>query len=286
MTASLKTSFLVALGAALALVCPVGCRNSAGSRVAEGPVAMAVDSATQVGSFRTPAGNECKLKVTVVAHTPEKYVNDTLTRQLQQLFVEEVMGLPAEVPVAKAPQEYANAAIKQNTPDKADIEEMIADTIQGGDNEELASLEARIAFEVQYNANDVLTFCREERITRNGKTASTTHRYTNIDLKAMGRMGLMSLFAHSDLEPLRQAIHDKLLDDNDASTDDELAELGFFNVATMNVTPNFYFTSSGLAWCYEPGILAVESLGEPVVALSFAEAKELSSLTDSALSRF
>ena len=53
--------------------------------------------------------------------------------------------------------------------------------------------------------------------------------------------------------------------------EEQLNELGYYNLPNISVTDNFYFTPEGLVWSYEPGTLAVATVGEPTIALPYGD---------------
>ena len=77
----------------------------------------------------------------------------------------------------------------------------------------------------------------------------------------------------------------QLLKQNNASGNEQLNDLGYFNVENMTVTRNFYFDEDGITWSYLPNELAVEAVGEPKVSISYSDLKP-SACDGSIISRF
>ena len=53
-----------------------------------------------------------------------------------------------------------------------------------------------------------------------------------------------------------------------------LNDLGYFNLPNLTVTGNFFFTSSGITWSYDPSVVAVASVGEPTINIDYDDLKD------------
>ena len=125
-----------------------------------------------------------------------------------------------------------------------------------------------------YNDHDVITFCKEETIKKNDQVTSVSHHYVNFDLQSMKRITLHDLFRDDSLDKISQRLKNQLMDDKDASNEDELNDLGYFNLPNLTVTGNFFFTSSGITWSYDPSVVAVASVGEPTINIDYDDLKD------------
>ena len=63
----------------------------------------------------------------------------------------------------------------------------------------------------------------------------------------------------------------RLLEQNKATSNDQLNDMGYFNVDNLSVTRNFYFDDNGITWSYLPSQLAVDAIGEPQIALTYEQ---------------
>ena len=76
------------------------------------------------------------------------------------------------------------------------------------------------------------------------------------------------------IEKLTAALKEKLMDDQGASNEDELNDLGYFNLPNLTVTNNFFFTSRGITWSYDASVIAVESVGEPTINIDYDDLEQ------------
>ena len=90
----------------------------------------------------------------------------------------------------------------------------------------------------------------------------------------MKRITLHDLFRDDSLDKISQRLKNQLMDDKDASNEDELNDLGYFNLPNLTVTGNFFFTSSGITWSYDPSVVAVASVGEPTINIDYDDLKD------------
>ena len=122
---------------------------------------------------------------------------------------------------------------------------------------------------VHYNQNDIITFCKTEVVRKNDKVTSVTHRYYSFDLLTMAYIDLHKLFREDAMADVTQLLRARLMAQNKATSDDQLNDIGYFNVDNLTVTRNFYFGDNGITWSYLPSQLAVDAIGEPQIALTY-----------------
>lgn len=120
-----------------------------------------------------------------------------------------------------------------------------------------------------YNRNGVVTFERVDVVKKNDKVASVTHRYYSFDVTTQSFLDLNMLFRDDALPDVCQLLKQQLLAQNNASGNEQLNDLGYFNVENLTVTRNFYFDDKGVTWSYLPNELAVEAVGEPKITISY-----------------
>ena len=84
---------------------------------------------------------------------------------------------------------------------------------------------------------------------------------------------------------LSQLLKQQLLAQNNASGNEQLNDLGYFNVENITVSRNFYFDDKGVTWSFLPNELAVEAVGEPKITIPYGDLKP-SLCENSILERF
>ena len=66
-----------------------------------------------------------------------------------------------------------------------------------------------------------------------------------------------------------QLLRQQLLAQNNVKGNEQLNDLGYFNVENITVTRNFYFDDKGVTWSFLPNELAVEAVGEPTLTIPY-----------------
>lgn len=272
--------FVVAM---LLLAC--GCSESDTSSEG-GDVTIATDSLSQTGSFKKSNGEMCEMKVNLVVSYPQAFKDSASVEKLQQLFSSALLKAPKGIVAVKdAMRNYVQSLVAQNTPSNSGETRASTDTVAGDYDEiDVDRLESTIRIKVVYNDNNLLTFCREESINKNGQNTSLSHHYVSLDLKDMKRVTLSDMFRDDCLDKLTAQLKEKLMDDKGASNEDELNDLGYFNLPNLTVTSNFFFTSRGVTWSYDPSVIAVASVGEPTINIDYGDLEQFYS-DDSILKR-
>jgi len=124
-----------------------------------------------------------------------------------------------------------------------------------------------------YNRNGVVTFKRVDVVKKNDKVTSVTHRYYNFDVETQTFIDVNRLFRDDAVADVCQLLRQQLLNQNNVSGNEQLNDLGYFNVENIMVTRNFYFDDKGVTWSYLPNELAVEAVGEPKITIPYADLK-------------
>ena len=273
----------VCVVAMLLLAC--GCSGSDTSSEG-GDVMIATDSLSQTGSFKKSNGEMCEMRVNLVVSYPQAFKDSASVEKLQQLFSSVLLKAPKGIVAVKdAMRNYVQSLVAQNTPSNSGETRASTDTVAGDYDEiDVDRLESTIRIKVVYNDNDLLTFCREESINKNGQNTSLSHHYVSLDLKDMKRVTLSDMFRDDCLDKLTAQLKEKLMDDKGASNEDELNDLGYFNLPNLTVTSNFFFTSRGVTWSYDSSVIAVASVGEPTINIDYGDLEQFYS-DDSILKR-
>jgi len=250
-------------------------------------VSLATDSLVETGSFKKSNGEVCSMKANVVVSYPQSFKDPSKLQQLQKLFNNDVLKVPSGIANVKdAIKFYAKSIINHNTPSQFGATRASNDSISGDFDEiDIDQFESNVNVNVVFNDNDLITFCKEETIKKNSQTTSVSHHYVSFDLKSMKKVTLSDLFSDDCLDKVTQKLKAQLMDDKGASNEDELNDMGYFNLPNLTVTSNFYFTSSGITWCYDPSVVAVASVGEPNISIDYGDLEPFMS-DGSVLKRF
>lgn len=125
-----------------------------------------------------------------------------------------------------------------------------------------------------YNKNGVVTFERVDVVKKNDKVTSVTHRYYSFDVTTQTYIDVNRLFRDDAVADVCQLLKAQLLKQNNVTGNEQLNDLGYFNVENITVTRNFYFDENGVTWSYLPNELAVEAVGEPKITIPYDELKD------------
>ena len=100
---------------------------------------------------------------------------------------------------------------------------------------------------------------------------SVTHRYYSFDVTTQSFIDVSSLFRDDAIADVCQLLRQQLMAQNNVSGNEQLNDLGYFNVENITVTRNFYFDDDGVTWSYLPNELAVEAVGEPKITIPYGD---------------
>lgn len=252
------------------IVALCSCDGDKGSSM-NGEVTIATDSVVQTGSFKKSNGEVCDMKVTVVSSYPQSFKNQATIAELQHLFNSNLLlDTTSSTSVKDAMKHYAQAIVNQDMALSRGEESSGSDSLNfNAEETDVDRFEPRVVIKIVYNDNDVITFCKEETISKNGQNTSVSHHYVSFDLQQMKRVKLSDMFSDDCIDKLTAKLKEKLMDDKGASNEDELNDLGYFNLPNLSVNGNFFFTSRGVTWSYDSSVIAVASVGEPTINIDY-----------------
>jgi hypothetical protein len=218
-------------------------------------------------SFKLNQGGKCDILANATIAYPNKYKDKSTTEKLQKLFATVVLEAGDSVSFKDALKEYPNVILNQYGPTN-DISQ-VSDYEDDDENSDNDKYNSSVNISVIYNKNDIITFCKEEVKMKNGEVAMKTHSYYNFDLQTIALIDLSNMFKETSLNDICQLLKNQLLAQNNVKTEDELNDLGYYNLDNLTVSNNFYFTDDAVIWCYSPLEVAVSALGEPKISLDY-----------------
>lgn len=248
-------------------------------------VTMTTDTLSLTSAFTKSNGKVCHQRVTLKVAYPKHYKDDKTTAHLQELCAKVVLDAPDSVDIVQAIALYGRSIIIQDSPQVAMTAPVDSTLLDEGEFTDVDSISTTINVSTQYNSHGILTLCREEIVTKNNLETSRIHRYFNIDLEAMALIEVNRMFKDVHIDNITTLLTHQLMAQNEVSTEDQLSDMGYFNLPIVEVSNNFYFTADGITWCYEPNTLAVATIGEPKIHLTFDELSDFY-LENSVLNRF
>lgn len=279
----LYVSILLLIGACALGACQAGKNDNTTSG---DTVAVKVDTMMRSGEFTKSNGNLCRVKVSMSVAYPEQFRDAKAVKRLQQLFKSEIFDAPDSVEFKQVLEQYAASFLTHDSAENGNSPTGInPEMADDSDDVDIDSITMIVDIKIIYNKRDIVSFVKEEKMLKNGKQASTAHRYYNFDLQAMALIELNRLFNDHYRDQLTALLKDKLLETNNAKSEDQLNELGFFNLPNFEVNNNFFFTDDTITWSYEPNTLAVSAVGEPQITVNIDDLKSFA-LDNSLLNRF
>ena len=147
------------------------------------------------------------------------------------------------------------------------------EAVEAAESDDLNTLKYATSTRVTpiYNKNGVVSFERVDVVKKNDKVTSVTHRYYSFDVETQTFIDVNRLFRDDAVADVCQLLKQQLLKQNNAMGNEQLNDLGYFNVENISVTRNFYFDDKGVTWSYLPNELAVEAVGEPKIFIPYDE---------------
>ena len=244
-----------------------GCGNNVANNDETGGIKSVHVSQEDSMAFEYDAKRICVVKSGIDAVYPQYYMNDTLTRQLQSLYITEILNVAQ---------------------DSADVQDAIATVLemqirQFGDSKDevlygIFPNKRVLHYSIVTNITplqtkgDIAAFCKRETVNKDGESTVDTHHYINLDLTSMSRIDVYDLFAEDALSYVSSLLKNKLLEQLNVKDEDELIGQGYFNLDNITVNNNFYFNEKGgITWNYVTYEIACYSVGETQISLNYDE---------------
>ena len=274
-----KVFILLILLSATALL--FSCSKTRSSKNGDGKPAITVKTQrlSDTSGFTMSNGERCTIASEASIDYPISTASGAAVDSLQRLFAAYVLESGDTLALHEAMQQVVANSMHQydfmNGP--------LSDAEEAEASEGLATLKYATSTRVTpiYNQNGVVTFERVDVIKKNDKVTSVTHRYYSFDVETQTYIDVNRLFRDDAIADVCQLLKQQLLTQNNATGNEQLNDLGYFNVENITVTRNFYFDENGVTWSYLPNELAVEAVGEPKITIPYADLE--SSLCDESI---
>ncbi len=221
-------------------------------------------------SFAMSNGERCTIVADATIDYPVSAGEGVPMDSLQRLFAAYVLESGDSLSLQDAMRQVVSNSMHQYD----FMQEPVAKD-EADESSDLATLKYATSTRVTpiYNRNGVVTFERVDVVKKNDKVTSVTHRYYNFDVESQTFIDVNRLFRDDAVADVCQLLRQQLLNQNNVSGNEQLNDLGYFNVENIMVTRNFYFDDKGVTWSYLPNELAVEAVGEPKITIPYADLK-------------
>ena len=237
-------------------------------------VAVKTQRLSDTSGFTMSNGERCSIVADATIDYPVKAAEGVAIDSLQRLFAAYVLESGDSLSLQEAMRQVvANSMHQYDFMSEPVTDDMAA---EADETEGQTTLKYATSTRVTpiYNKNGVVTFERVDVVKKNDKVTSVTHRYYSFDVETQSLIDLNRLFRDDAVADVCQMLKEQLLKQNNASGNEQLNDLGYFNVENISVTRNFYFDDEGLTWSFLPNELAVEAVGEPKITIPYDALKD------------
>lgn len=241
----------------LIVLCLCACNEGKNEKVADENydiVSFATINLHDTTSFLLTRDDICNISVDMEITYPKMYVNKEKTEVLQRLFSTLVLGVSADsVSLATAfPQCMENLILRYKSVDGNYDED-----VYEFDYDVMTDCKLSMKTYPIYNMSGLLGFCKVESVEVNGEQPLVRHFYYAFDLKKLCRIELTDLFSEENNSKVAEMLKDKLRTEVNVANDDELVDMGYYNIDNIEVVDNFYVTTDSIIWNYLPRELSV-----------------------------
>ena len=270
-----KALYLFILLASTALL--TSCSKSSDSSKGDGKPAVTVKSQrlNDTSSFTMANGEKCTIVAEATIEYPANAGNGVPVDSLQRLFARYVLDSGDSLSLQEAMRQVvANSMHQYDFMEEPISEEVAAETVETTE-ENTSSILYTTSTRITpiYNKHGVVTFERVDVVKKNGKVTSVTHRYYSFDVETQSFIDVNRLFRDDAVADVCLLLKQQLLAQNNATGNEQLNDMGYFNVENITVSRNFYFDDKGVTWSYLPNELAVEAVGEPRIMIPYDDLK-------------
>ena len=216
--------------------------------------------------FTMTNGMRCTITADATIDYPASTMSGAPVDSLQRLFAAHVLESGDSLSLQEAMRQ-----VVANSMHQYDFMQEPVDKNEADEGEDLTTLKYTTSTRVTpiYNKHDVVTFERVDVVKKNDKVVSVTHRYYSFDVETQSLIDVNSLFREDAVADVCQLLRQQLLAQNNVKGNEQLNDLGYFNVENITVTRNFYFDDKGVTWSFLPNELAVEAVGEPKITIPY-----------------
>ena len=244
------------------------CSKSSPGGGGQPAVAVKSQQLSDASSFTLSNGERCSIVAEATIDYPVTGTNGVAVDSLQRLFAAYVLESGDSLSLQEAMRQVVANSMHQYDFMEEPMTEAVADEAA-----EMNTLKYATSTRVApiYNKNGVVTFERVDVVKKNDKVTSVTHRYYSFDVENQTYIDVNRLFRDDAVADVCQLLRQQLLAQNNATGNEQLNDMGYFNVENITVTRNFFFDDKGVTWSYLPNELAVEAVGAPRITVPYAD---------------
>ena len=268
------------------MVLLASCNKSKSLKSGDGTLAVTVKTERlhDTSGFTMSNGERCSIVADATIDYPVSTGEGLPVDTLQRLFAAYVLESGDTLSLQDAMHQVVANSMHQYDFMKEPMTDDIAAEVDETDAQSAIKYATSTRITPVYNHNGVVTFERIDIVKKNDKVTSITHRYYNFDVETQTYIDVNRLVRDDAIADVCQLLRQQLLKQNNVTSNEQLNDLGYFNVENISVTRNFYFDQTGVTWSFLPNELAVEAVGEPKITIPHSDL-EPSLCDDSILDR-
>lgn len=126
-----------------------------------------------------------------------------------------------------------------------------------------------------YHNHDIVCFKKTSTRFRQQKMTIATDRYFSFNIEEMTRIEISDIFEEETLPEIEALLRKQLLKDTGYSNEEQLIEIGYFNMENLVVSNNFLISDAGITFHYNPYEIACFAVGATDITLQFDDIKEM-----------
>ncbi len=268
----MKRTHIVSIFILLAfMMLSVSCGRKGSNYVDDGKPAVTTAQTHQQSnsSFKLSNGELCTIVSEATIDYPKTIGENQPADSLQRLFAAYVLESGDTLSLNEAMnQVVVNSMHQYDFVEVPDVDEEVT-----ADSDGMTTLKYVTSTRITpiYNKHGVVTFERVDVVKKNDKVSSVTHRYYSFDVDSQTFIDVNRLFRDDAISDVCQLLKQQLLTQNNVTGNEQLNDLGYFNVENITVSRNFYFDDKGVTWSFLPNELAVEAVGEPKITIPYKD---------------
>lgn len=268
----MKRTHIVSIFILLAfMMLSVSCGRKGSNYVDDGKPAVTTAQTHQQSnsSFKMSNGERCTIVAEATIDYPKTIGENQPADSLQRMFAAYVLESGDTLSLNEAMnQVVVNSMHQYDFVEVPDVDEDVA-----ADSDGMTTLKYVTSTRITpiYNKHGVVTFERVDVVKKNDKVSSVTHRYYSFDVDSQTFIDVNRLFRDDAISDVCQLLKQQLLTQNNVTGNEQLNDLGYFNVENISVSRNFYFDDKGVTWSFLPNELAVEAVGEPKITIPYKD---------------
>lgn len=216
--------------------------------------------------------SEGKYRFKLNAVYPSHYKDSVLTNKIIALFSKAVIDLnynPDSTSIKHLFKSYVKNNINQFSAPSTDGEEE-CEPFSHEENNAILNYSCEIKISPYFNQNNILCISKEKINYRNNQISTKDNYYYNFNLLTMEQIELNNLFSEEQISQINELLKAALMRQLKVTDEDDLVEIGYFNIDNLMANNNFRIDSKGLTWTFLPLEIACFNVGDVNIFLSYA----------------